>query len=132
MAPLSLVLPNWLDQVPGIDFSPEKELLRDLETWAATNGWQISDGRELPHELRKRTDVLLDDPVKHRRLRVAVLPKSSNNSGSIRLDASNLRTLELVYQPTKRRWRLEVGSVPLTDDILQQGWSWFTDLAFKP
>ena len=32
---MNTVLPGWIDQVQGVDFTPEKELLGDLEQWAA-------------------------------------------------------------------------------------------------
>src|SRR5205823_8976328 len=81
------VLPNWLDQVPGVDFTPEKELLRDLEQWAAKNGWEVSDGSDLPFELRQRADVLLSQPTNERYMRIAVLPKAKRGSGVVRIDA---------------------------------------------
>jgi len=49
-----VVLPNWLDQLPTVDFTPEKELLTELEKWAIENNWNVSDGSSLPFELRQR------------------------------------------------------------------------------
>ena len=116
------VLPQWIDQVPGVDFEPEKKLLADLEAWASENGWDVSDGSKLSSELRRRTDVLLEQPEKKRRLRIAVLDKTKRGPGVIRMDASNHRIFELVYQPKAMRWRVETGTVPLTDYVTKVDW----------
>jgi hypothetical protein len=129
---MDVVLPNWLDQVQGVDFTPEKEMLSELEHWASADGWEVSDGRSLSFELRQRTDVLIDQPKSRRRLRVAVLSKSKGSPGAIRIDASTHRIFELVYQPKNRRWRVETAAVPLSDDLQKEGWAWFTNLAFRP
>lgn len=129
---MNLVLPQWLDQVQGVDFGPEKELLSDLETWASGNGWEVSDGSNLSSELRRRTDVLLNQPAKKRYLRIAVLDKTKRGPGVVRIDASNHRIFELVYQPKTRRWRVETATVPLSDDVEKVDWSWLTELAFRP
>lgn len=130
------ILPGWIDQVHGVDFTPEKELLRDLESWAEARGWEVSDGSGLTSDLRQRTDVLLSQPAAERYLRVAVLPKSKRGSGGVRIDAISHqpfshRIFDLVYQPRRRRWRVEVATVPLSDDIRNQGWDWLADLAFR-
>jgi hypothetical protein len=130
------VLPSWLDQVPGVDFTPEKDLLRDLEQWAAERGWEVSNGGDLPSELERRTDVLLSQPRKQRHMRIAVLPKTRRGSGLIHIDAVSYqpfsdRIFELVYQPRRKRWRVEVATVPLSDDISKEGWDWLADLAFR-
>src|SRR2546423_8136544 len=109
---MNTVLPGWIDQVQGVDFTPEKELLGDLEQWAAAKGWDVSDGSRLPSELRQRTDVLLSEPGNERYLRVAVLPKAKTGPGIIRIDATGQqpfshRIFELVYEPSRRRWRVE-------------------------
>ena len=71
---MNVVLPDWLDQVPGVDFAPEKKLLAHMEEWATQNGWDVSDGSNLlPLELRQRTDVLLSQAGQKRHLRIAVL-----------------------------------------------------------
>lgn len=127
-----VVLPEWLDQVPTVDFAPEKDLLQQLETWAQANGWIVSDGSNLPLELRQRTDVLLEHPDHNQRLRLAVLRKSRNNVGVIRVDASNLRTIELLYQRKQPHWRVEAGGVRVEDDLLQRGWPWLIKLMFQP
>src|SRR5437764_10689389 len=98
------VLPKWLDEVQGIDFTPEKELLSDLERWASENGWEVSDGSSLPSELSRRTDVLISQPGKERYLRIAVLPKAKRGQSMIRVDAAghrpfSHRIFELVYHP---------------------------------
>jgi hypothetical protein len=128
---MNVLLPDWLDQVEGVDFTPEKEILSDLEQWASADGWEVSDGSALPSEFRKRTDVLLDEPNKKRQLRIAVLPKAKRGPGMIRIDASSHRIFELVYQPRKQRWRVETAAVPLSDDLREQGWTWLTQLAFR-
>ena len=101
-----VVLPGWLDDVPKVDFAPEKALITQLETWAEADGWTVSDGSSLIPELRHRTDVLLERPERDQRLRLAVLNKSRRGAGAIRLDSSLLRTLELLYRPRQRRWRV--------------------------
>src|SRR5690348_5235974 len=121
------VLPGWIDQVPGIDFTPEKELLHELEQWFAGRGWEVSDGSDLPSDLRQRTDVLLSQPGKERYMRIAVLPKTKRGSGVVRVDAVgdrpfSHRIFELVYQPRHKRWRLEAATIPLSDDIQKEGW----------
>jgi hypothetical protein len=125
-----VVLPGWLDQVPKIDFGAEKAMLTQLETWAQDNGWTVTDGADLPSGLRERTDVLLAHPDGERRIRVAVLQKSRSSVGYIRLDASNLRTLELEYR--RKHWRVLAGAVPIEDDIASRGWNWLVSLLFKP
>lgn len=127
-----VVLPTWLDQVPTVNFAPEKDLLTQLETWAQANGWIVSDGSKLPLELRQRTDVLLEQPDLNQRLRLAVLRKSRNGVGVIRVDSSNLRTVELVYQRRQPHWRVEAGGVRVEDDLLNRGWAWLIKLMFQP
>jgi hypothetical protein len=134
------ILPGWIDQVQGVDFTPEKELLRDLEQWAAAHGWQVSDGKELSSALRQRTDVLLSQPERDRHLRIAVLPKLKRTPGMVRIDATSHepfihRIFELVYQPRRKRWRVETATVPLSDDLRSEGcagWDWLEKLAFRP
>ena len=127
-----VVLPEWLDQVPAVNFAPEKELLTQFETWAQANGWIVSDGGNLPLELRRRTDVLLEQPNLDQRIRLAVLRKSRNGVGVIRVDASNLRTVELLYQRRQPHWRVEAGGVRVEDDLLKRGWAWLIKLLFQP
>src|SRR5947209_14086444 len=83
---MTAVLPSWIDKVEGVDFTPEKELLRDLEQWATQRGWQVSDGSDLPSELQRRTDVLLSQSGKERYMRIAVLPKTKRGTGVVRID----------------------------------------------
>ena len=127
-----VVLPEWLDQVPTVNFAPEKYLLTQIETWAETHGWMVSDGSQLPLELRQRTDVLLEQPDHDRRIRLAVLRKSRNGVGFIRVDSSNLRTVELLYQHKQPQWRVEAGGVRVEDDLLNRGWDWLIRLMFQP
>ena len=129
---MDFVLPRWLDQVKGVDFTPEKEILSVLERWAAEDGWDVSDGSTLPSDLRRRTDVLLNQPKKSLQLRISVLPKAKRSPGMIRIDASSHRIFELIYQPKFNRWRVETSAVPLTDDLKQSGWNWLTVFAFRP
>jgi hypothetical protein len=129
---MDLVIPKWLDEVKGVDFSPEKEMLTELESWAYSDGWEVSDGRNLDSELRGRTDVLLERPNERRYMRIAVLPKVSRSPGMIRIDASTHRVFELIYQPKAKRWRVETAAVPLSDDVRASGWNWLTNLAFRP
>ncbi len=126
------VLPAWLDQMPNVSFEGEKALLEQLETWAQKDGWIVSDGDTLPQELRQRTDVLFEHPKSSDRIRLAVLVKSHNGAGSLRLDSSEFRTLELVYQPRKRRWRVIAGNVPIEDDLYNRDWNWLTHLLLAP
>ncbi len=127
-----VVLPEWIDQAPTRDFEPEKEMLKRLELWAEEKGWNVSDGSSLPFELRQRTDVLLDDPKLNRSIRLAILQKSRNGVGAIRVDASNLRTVELLYQSRPMQWRLEAGGVRVEEDLLNRGWDWLIKLLFQP
>ena len=118
-----VVAPGWLDQVPNLDFGHEKELLTAFETWAEANGWIVSDGESLPEELQKRTDVLLEYPSDDKRrdskrLRLAVLRKSRSSGGVICVDASNLRTVELLFQRKMPHWRVEAAGVRVEDDLL--------------
>lgn len=126
------VVPAWIDTVPGISFEVEKSLLVELETQAQKNGWTVSDGEKLRHELRARTDVLFEKPASSDSIRLAVLRKSRGGAGEIRLDSSEFRTLELVYQPKKRKWRVVAGGVPIADDYETHGWNWLSDLLLKP
>lgn len=127
-----VVLPGWLDQVPTVDYSPEKDLLINLETWAQQNGWVVSDGSNLQFGLRQRTDVVLERPNQGQRIRLAVLPKSRKGKGVIRVDASNLRSVELLYQRKQPHWRVEAGGVRVEDDLLNRGWDWLIKLMFQP
>ena len=129
---MDLVIPQWLDQVEGVDFSPEKEILGELERWAAQDGWDVSDASSLSSDLRQRTDVLIKQPQTQNQMRIAVLPKARRSPGSIRIDASTHRIFELIYQPQQNRWRVETAAVPLSDDLKAAGWSWLTNLAFRP
>ncbi len=126
-----IVMPAWLDQVPTIDYTPEKELVSDFESWGQKNGWTITDGSKLPLELRQRTDVLLEKPEHDLRLRLAILRKSRNNTGSVRVDASSLRTIVLEYDNRRRRWRVDAAGVEVTEDLLPRGWGWLVDLLFR-
>ena len=126
-----IVMPAWLDQVPTIDYTPEKELLSDFESWAEANGWSITDGSKLPLELRQRTDVLLERPGDNQRLRLAILHKSRNNAGAVRVDASSLRTIVLEYDSRRLRWRVEAAGVRVDDDLTARGWGWLVDLLFR-
>lgn len=129
---MDLVIPQWLDQVEGVDFTPEKEILGKLEQWAVLDGWNVSDASSLSSELRQRTDVLIKDPQNENQMRIAVLPKAKRSPGSIRIDASTYRIFELFYQPQKKRWRVETAAVPLSYDLEEAGWSWLKDFAFRP
>jgi hypothetical protein len=133
---VTTVLPSWIDEVKGVDFTPETDLLRDLEQWADASGWEVSDGKSLPSELRQRTDVLLTQPGRERRMRVVVLPKTPGDPGVVRIDATSYqpfihRVFELVYQPAEGRWRVEAATIPLSDDIRQEGWDRLANLAFR-
>ena len=124
------VLPDWIDQV-SVNYEPEKKLLEEVEKRAEKHGWAISNGASLPSELRLRTDVLFEQTRPKRRVRLAILPKSQKGAGMIRLDASNLRTIELVYQPKKESWRVEAGGVFIDDDLLKHDWVWLIDRMFR-
>lgn len=134
---MNAVIPDWIDQVQGVDFTPEKELLLDLERWAVAKGWTVSNGSDLPSELRQRTDVLLAAPDGQRYLRIAVLPKTRRAPGVVRIDATSHRgfshrIFELVYQPPQNRWLVEAATIPLSDDLRTEGWDWLENLAFRP
>ena len=124
------VLPDWLDEAP-VNYEPEKELVAEVEKVAQQNGWMVSDGVSLPLELRQRTDVLFEKPTLKRHIRLSILPKSRRGIGMIRLDASNLRTIELVYQPKKNLWRVEAGGVFIADNLLDHDWDWLIERLFK-
>lgn len=130
MAPNALILPGWIEEVKGIDFSLEKSLLTDLEGWALENGWAVSRGEGLPESMRRRTDVLLERPGGDH-VRVAILQKMRSNRGFVRLDASTIRTIELEYVPKGKRWRVLIGAIPVEDDIRNMGWQRLIDLLFK-
>ncbi len=127
-----VVLPEWIDQAPKMDFEPEKEMLKTLELWAEAKGWSVSDGNSLPLELRQRTDVLLDDPKLNRSIRLAILRKSRNGVGAIRAGASNLRTVELLYQSRTKKWRLEAGGALVENDLRNRNGDWLIKLLFQP
>jgi hypothetical protein len=129
---MEAVLPGWLDQVRGVDFAQEKQMLSDLERWAIQDNWEVTDGTVLPSDLARRTDVLLRDAKRNRWFRVSVLPKAKGSPGSIRLDASTHRIFELVNLPRKKGWRLETGTVPLKDGFARKDdWDLLVDLAFR-
>ena len=124
------VLPDWIDQA-AVNYTPEKELVAEVEKMAELNGWAFSNGESLPSELRLRTDVLFEQSGSKRGIRLSILPKSRKDTGVIRLDASNLRTVELVYQPKKRCWRVEAGGVFIDDDLLNHDWDWLIARLFR-
>ena len=126
----TLLLPDWLDHAQ-VNYEPEKELVTEVEKMAQQNGWTVSNGERLPFELRERTDVLFEQPTLKRHVRLSILPKSRKGIGMIRLDASNLRTVELVYQPKKKRWRVEAGGVFIEEDLLMHDWEWLIERLFK-
>jgi hypothetical protein len=133
---MNLVLPEWLDQVPGVDFTPEKELLTHLEEWASQNDWEVSDGSSLLRELSRRTDLLLSQADQERHMRVAVLPKERRGPGRIRIDATSDRVFshrifDLVHVPKQGRWRVELATLPLIEDIRKEGWDRLVELAFR-
>jgi hypothetical protein len=132
MAPFTPIIPDWLDQVKGVDFAPEKALLNSLETWDAGQNWDISDGHELSQALRERTDVLIQNSKTGDRVRVTVFPKHRDERGSIRLDSSTIRTVELCSQPKTQKWRIEIGAAPIEDDVQAAGYQRVFDLLFKP
>lgn len=127
-----IVLPNWLDQSPKVNYTSEKDMLSQFQTWAEDNGWVVSDGSKLPIALRQRTDVLLEQPDQNQRIRLAVLRKSRSNVGRIRVDSSNLRTVELIYQRKQPNWRVEAGGVRVEDDLINRGWAWLINLMTQP
>lgn len=106
-------------------------MLKSLELWAQEKGWHVSDGSALPIALSQRTDVLLDQPERNRSIRLAVLRKSRNGVGAIRVDASNLLTIELLYQHKQKKWRVEAGGVRVEDDLINRGWDWLIKLLFQ-
>ena len=130
VAPFMPVIPSWLDQVSGIDFSQEKALLGNLEKWASGHGWTVTDGEELSHELRARTDVLIRKNGD--RVRVGVMPKNRSDQGMVTLEASTLRTADLVFQAKKGKWRVEIGAAPVEDDVESAGYGRLFSLLFKP
>ena len=132
-----IVLPAWLEQTPGVDYSPEIDLLIQFETWAQANGWTVSDGSSLPSELRQQTDVLLEQRNDlfggTLIIQLAVLRKTRRSKGgAIRVDASSLRTVEFLYQRKQPHWRVEAGGVRVEDDLLKRGWGWLVHLLFMP
>ena len=127
-----VVVPAWLDDVPKIDYTPEKQLLADFESWATANGWVVTDGSSLPIELRRRTDVVFEKPDTNQRLRLAVLRKSRSNAGSIRVDSSDLLTVVLIYQRKRPHWGVEAGGIRFENDLEARGWDWLVNLLFQP
>jgi len=126
-----MVLPAWLEQNTEADFGPEKQMLTEIEQWAERDGWTVSDGRQLPYELRARTDVLLEKPAQDKRVRLAVLMKSPKGKGEIRLDSSDFVTLELIHHYKERQWSAEVGNVILKDVVDPQDISWLFGKLFR-
>jgi hypothetical protein len=125
-----VVLPDWLDQIDGIDFSPEKDLLGRVQLWAEQHGWIANRGENLPAELRQRTDVLLEKPDENRRVRLAVLRKAGSGGGEVRVDSSDLITVELIYQRGADRWLVEIGGARVEDDLYARGLNWLFTLIF--
>ena len=132
------VVPAWLQQIPGVNYQPEIDLLTQFEEWAQENGWSVSDGSSLPPELCQQTDVLLEQRNNDQgvllSIRLAVLRKArgSKKGGAIRVDASTLRTVEFLYQRRQPQWRVEAGGVRVEDDLLKRGWDWLVHLLFLP
>ena len=126
-----VVIPTWLDQVSSVNFTPEKHLLTEIESWAETQGWTVSDGAHLPLELRQRTDVAIEKTAEGKRVRLAVLPKGKTSGGEIRVDSSELRTIELFYKAATRRWQVEVSGVVMEEDLHRRGLPWLFDKLFQ-
>ncbi len=128
-----IVIPEWLDETSKIKYENEKSMLEAIELYAQDDGWKVSDGSDLSPFMRQRTDVLLEDTKEESSLRLAVLVKSSNNRGMIRVDASYLLTVVLVYQGKKPIWRVEAAGIRVLDNFMMDsaGWKWLVNLLFQ-
>lgn len=107
-----MALPKWLDSVPNMSFEREKQLLVQIQRFAGNLGWKDADTTGLAFSSRQETDVALQKGEQF--LRLAVLPKSKENQGAVRLQAiPTFSEAEYVWKPRKGKWEIEIGSVPM-------------------
>lgn len=124
-----MALPNWLDQVPNVDFGREKQALLDILAWANTLGWNRVDPRGLEFTARKETDLALESGDK--KLRIAVQPKSRSTLGMIRIQAiPTFRDALIVWQPRRHKWDIELGGVPLDRKWDEHAFNWLLSRLF--
>lgn len=109
---MALPLPDWLDQVPNVDFTKEKASLAEMTVWAEAEGWRSIDPSGMAFSARQQTDLVLEKGAD--KLRVAVQPKSRSTEGAIRIQAiPTFREASIVWQPRRHKWVVELGGVPL-------------------
>jgi hypothetical protein len=124
-----MALPKWLDQVPNIDFSREKQVLEDIVDWSCSLGWTPVDPEGMEFSARSATDVALAKGEEL--IRIAVEPKSRTSQGSIRIQAVPFfRDAFLVWHPTRRKWQIELGSVPIDRTWDRSSFEWLMERLF--
>jgi len=124
-----MALPQWLDQVPNVEFTEEKRLLEELMQWGTDMGWTPVDTDGLDFSERAQTDIALqkDD----RKLRIAVLRKSRSSEGAIRIQAvPAFREAILTWRQRAKRWQIELGGVPLDRNWDQTAFKWLVERLF--
>lgn len=124
-----MALPNWLEEVPNMNFDREKHLLLDIQQWAQLLGWTPAPTAGVDFSERQNTDVALQkqDQV----LRIAVQPKSKESHGVVRLQAiPTFKDAEFVWKPRKRKWEIEIGAVPMDRYADLESFSWLLGRLF--
>jgi len=124
-----MALPNWLDQVPNLDFGREKQALLDILSWGQTRSWNRVDTRGMEFNARTETDVAMENGTK--KLRIAVQPKARTTQGMIRIQAvPTFREALVVWRPNRRKWEVELGGVPLDRDWNEGTFEWLLSRLF--
>ena len=95
--------PAWMDQVPNIDFTPEKAAFRDIVAWGERLGLSVVPQSRLEADVRATTDLVLEQG--RRRLHVRAQEKTRNGDGRIDLDARpRIRHVRLAWRPEDGTW----------------------------
>jgi hypothetical protein len=98
-----MALPQWLDQNPKLSFEREKQLLLSIQQWATGLGWDPETSAELDFSARQKTDIAMKKG--NQSFRVAVLPKSKESQGAIRLQGiPGFKEAEYIWKPRRKKW----------------------------
>lgn len=127
-----MALPNWLDQVPNLDFGKEKELLQQLLAWLEHEGWQRVNVNDLDQQDRQQTDLAFSRGGEH--LRLAVMPKQRSSTASVRVQAlPGYESALLVQRENSPDWGIEVGGLLIEDRLTEERFHWLLQRFFpKP
>ena len=125
-----MALPNWLDQVPNVDFTQEKDALRDLLSWGEALGWHTSDPSGMEFNARQSADIVLEFRG-DRKIRIAVQSKSKSSLGMIRIQAiPTFREASIIWLPRRHQWQIQLGGVPIDRPWAEDSLRWLFERLF--